>query len=80
VLPEPFCHFCRHHNPDGSWSFDYSEHHAILLGACVPFFMWPFMVKHSTEAKRLISDESWYVAGGMAGQLLALVLLLRRRK
>jgi hypothetical protein len=76
MLGIPWHEFCR--NADGSFCFD--EWHAILLGALVPFFMWPFMVKHSTEAKRLISDESWYVAGGMAGQLLALVLLLRRRK
>ena len=74
-IPEPFSQFC--HDKDGN--FDWGEHHAILLGTLVPFFMWPFMVKHSAEAKRLVSDESWYVAGGMAGQLLALVLLLRRR-
>ena len=74
-IPSPFNQFC--HDKDGN--FDWCEHHAILLGALVPFFMWPFMVKHSAEAKRLVSEESWYVAGGMAGQLLALVLLLRKR-
>ena len=74
-LPKPLNQFCH----DEHGNFDWDEHHSILLGALVPFFMWPFIVHHSTEAKRLVSEESWYVAGGMAAQFFALVLLLRRR-
>jgi len=80
VLGEPWCHFCRHKNDDGSFSFDYAEHHAILLGALTPFFMWPFIVRHSTQAAKLVEDEPWYVAGGMAAQALVLVALLRRSR
>jgi len=72
-LPEPFCQFCRHEEADGTWSFDYNEHHAILLGALVPFFMWSFVVKHSEKARALVADEPWYVAFGMTIQLTILL-------
>ncbi len=75
-LPKPLCEFCRHE--DGS--FNYEEHHAILLGALVPFFMWPFASRHSSKAAKLLEDEPWYVAAGMAAQAVLLVILLRRSR
>ena len=72
-LPEPFCHFCRHQEADGSWTFDYDEHHAILLGWLTPFFMWPFIVRHSAKAKALVAEEPWYIAGGMFLQVVTLL-------
>lgn len=68
-LPEPFCQFCR----DDNGKFNYHEHHAILLGALVPFFMWPFVVKHSEKAAVLVADEPWYLAFGMSIQLTILL-------
>jgi len=72
----PFCQFCR--NADGS--FNYDEHHAILLGWFTPYFMWPFIVHHSAKAVYLIAAETWYVVGGMLAHyffvLLPSVILL----
>ena len=52
------------------------EHHAICLGALTPFVMWPFMVKHAPDAKRLLSIEPWYVVFGMSLRVLAFIALL----
>jgi hypothetical protein len=38
--------------------------------------MWPFVVKHAPDAKRLLDIEPWYVAGGMAIRVIALAALL----
>jgi len=58
---EPFCEFCRH--TDGS--FNYDEWHALQYGWFTPYFMWPFLLKHCTEARQLLSLETHYVLGGM---------------
>lgn len=73
MLPEPFCHFCRHQADDGSWSFDYDEHHAILCGIGDGLQPW----RTDARAWGLCSDNWWYyiVARGVT-TFIALVLLL----
>ena len=76
-LPEPFCHFCRRRNSNGTYSFDYDEWHAICLGLLLPVPMWwPICRWNVGDAARLLASESWYVALGTTLRLLATLGIL----
>lgn len=68
-LPEPFCQFCRH--DDGT--FDYEEHHAILVGIGDGLQPW----RSDARAWEKFSGDWWYyiVARGVTS-FIGLVLLL----
>lgn len=51
------------------------EHHAVCLGALIPFFMWPFVTKHCPDVVRLLDIEPWYIALGMSLRVLSYLLI-----
>ena len=78
MIPEPFCHFCRKQNDDKSWSIDYDELHALILGFLlfIPLW-WPVCRWNVGEPARLMASETWYIAPGTIVQAVGLILLVK---